>query len=208
MFRAADGDRNAELSNANESFADHRVTGDPPCSGIKMFGAAEGGDRAISLTLTCDPFSRLSCCAQQHAPRSTAHAPRSTEITRRRSRVSVRGITRSLRGLVQCAGAAWSVFRAAERSDRAISLTLTCDPFRGRDRQAARTSAVYTVTGAAWSVSTTSRNGVMRDCRPSAPATRRRDRTPAKSDSRHAGTAPAWRPAHTAAFGGCICYIS
>jgi hypothetical protein len=29
---AADGDRNAELSNANKSFADHRVTGDPPCS--------------------------------------------------------------------------------------------------------------------------------------------------------------------------------
>jgi hypothetical protein len=28
----ADGDRNAELSNANKSFADHRVTGDPPCS--------------------------------------------------------------------------------------------------------------------------------------------------------------------------------
>jgi hypothetical protein len=26
----ADGDRNAELSNANKSFADHRVTGDPP----------------------------------------------------------------------------------------------------------------------------------------------------------------------------------
>jgi hypothetical protein len=26
-----DGDRNAGLSNANESFADHRVTGDPPC---------------------------------------------------------------------------------------------------------------------------------------------------------------------------------
>jgi hypothetical protein len=29
---AADGDRNAELSNANKSFADHRVTGEPPCS--------------------------------------------------------------------------------------------------------------------------------------------------------------------------------
>jgi hypothetical protein len=29
---AADGDRNAELSNANKSFADRRVTGDPPCS--------------------------------------------------------------------------------------------------------------------------------------------------------------------------------
>ncbi len=29
---ATDGDRNAELSNANKSFADHRVTGDPPCS--------------------------------------------------------------------------------------------------------------------------------------------------------------------------------
>jgi hypothetical protein len=29
---AVDGDRNAELSNANKSFADHRVTGDPPCS--------------------------------------------------------------------------------------------------------------------------------------------------------------------------------
>ena len=28
--READGDRNAELSNANKSFADHRVTGDPP----------------------------------------------------------------------------------------------------------------------------------------------------------------------------------
>jgi hypothetical protein len=135
-----------------------------------MFGAAERGDGAISLTLTCDPFSRLSCCAQQHAPRSTAraprstahaprstahaprstahaprstaHAPRSKEITRRRSHGSVRGTTRSLRGLVQCAGAAWSMFRAAERSDRAISLTRTCDPFRGRDRQAARTSAV------------------------------------------------------------------
>ena len=76
------------------------------------------------------------------APRSTARTPRSTEITRRRSHVSVRGITRSLRGLVQCAGAAWSVLRAAERSDRVISLTRTCDPFRGRDRQAARTSAV------------------------------------------------------------------
>jgi hypothetical protein len=30
--QAADGDRNAELSNANKSFADHRVTGDPPSS--------------------------------------------------------------------------------------------------------------------------------------------------------------------------------
>jgi hypothetical protein len=28
----ADGDRNAELSNANKSFAARRVTGDPPCS--------------------------------------------------------------------------------------------------------------------------------------------------------------------------------
>jgi hypothetical protein len=28
----ADGDGNAELSNANKSFANHRVTGDPPCS--------------------------------------------------------------------------------------------------------------------------------------------------------------------------------
>jgi hypothetical protein len=31
----ADGDRNAELSNANKSFADRRVTGDPPCSSPK-----------------------------------------------------------------------------------------------------------------------------------------------------------------------------
>jgi hypothetical protein len=29
--RAPDGDRNAELSNANKSFVDRRVTGDPPC---------------------------------------------------------------------------------------------------------------------------------------------------------------------------------
>jgi hypothetical protein len=29
---ASDGDRNAALSNADKSFADHRVTGDPPCS--------------------------------------------------------------------------------------------------------------------------------------------------------------------------------
>jgi hypothetical protein len=27
-MQPADGDRNAELSNANKSFADHRVTGD------------------------------------------------------------------------------------------------------------------------------------------------------------------------------------
>jgi hypothetical protein len=32
LVEAADGDRNAELSNANKSFADRRVTGDPPCS--------------------------------------------------------------------------------------------------------------------------------------------------------------------------------
>jgi hypothetical protein len=32
LVRRADGDRNAELSNANKSFADRRVTGDPPCS--------------------------------------------------------------------------------------------------------------------------------------------------------------------------------
>jgi hypothetical protein len=30
--QSADADRNAELSNANKSFADRRVTGDPPCS--------------------------------------------------------------------------------------------------------------------------------------------------------------------------------
>jgi hypothetical protein len=29
---AADGDRDAELSHANKSFADHHVTGDPPRS--------------------------------------------------------------------------------------------------------------------------------------------------------------------------------
>jgi hypothetical protein len=29
---AVDGDRSAELSHANKSFADRRVTGDPPCS--------------------------------------------------------------------------------------------------------------------------------------------------------------------------------
>jgi hypothetical protein len=37
MRRVADGDRNAELSNANKSFADHRVTGDPPCSSPRRF---------------------------------------------------------------------------------------------------------------------------------------------------------------------------
>jgi hypothetical protein len=32
LCHSSDGDRNTELSNANKSFADHRVTGDPPCS--------------------------------------------------------------------------------------------------------------------------------------------------------------------------------
>jgi hypothetical protein len=31
-LKTADGDRNAELSSANKSFADRRVTGDPSCS--------------------------------------------------------------------------------------------------------------------------------------------------------------------------------
>jgi hypothetical protein len=36
----ADGDRNAALSNANKSFADHRVTGDPPCSSPRRTAAS------------------------------------------------------------------------------------------------------------------------------------------------------------------------
>jgi hypothetical protein len=36
----ADGDGNAELSNANKSFADHRVTGDPPCSSPRRRAAS------------------------------------------------------------------------------------------------------------------------------------------------------------------------
>jgi hypothetical protein len=36
----ADGDRNAELSNANKSFADHRGTGDPPCSSPRRRAAS------------------------------------------------------------------------------------------------------------------------------------------------------------------------
>jgi hypothetical protein len=40
---AADGDRNAELSKADKSFADRRVTGDPspPCSGSQCTGEAQ-----------------------------------------------------------------------------------------------------------------------------------------------------------------------
>jgi hypothetical protein len=37
---AADGDGNAELSNANKSFADRRVTGDPLCSGPRRRAAS------------------------------------------------------------------------------------------------------------------------------------------------------------------------
>jgi hypothetical protein len=40
FVRSADGDRNAELSNANESFADHRVTVDPPCSSPRRRAAS------------------------------------------------------------------------------------------------------------------------------------------------------------------------
>jgi hypothetical protein len=36
----ADGCRNAELSNANKSFADRRVTGDPPCSSPRRRAAS------------------------------------------------------------------------------------------------------------------------------------------------------------------------
>ena len=32
FMNTADGDRSAELSNANKSYADRRVTGNPPCS--------------------------------------------------------------------------------------------------------------------------------------------------------------------------------
>jgi hypothetical protein len=38
--READGDRNAELSNADKSFADRRVTGDPPCSSPRRRAAS------------------------------------------------------------------------------------------------------------------------------------------------------------------------
>jgi hypothetical protein len=37
---SADGDRNAELSNANESSADRRVTGGPPCSSPRRSAAS------------------------------------------------------------------------------------------------------------------------------------------------------------------------
>jgi hypothetical protein len=37
---AANGDRNAELSNANKSFTYHRVTGDPPCSSPRRRAAS------------------------------------------------------------------------------------------------------------------------------------------------------------------------
>jgi hypothetical protein len=40
LSRVDDGDRNAALSNANKSFADHRVTGDPPGSSPRRRAAS------------------------------------------------------------------------------------------------------------------------------------------------------------------------
>jgi hypothetical protein len=48
--RTADGDRNEEPSNANKSFADHRVTGDPPRSSPRRsVKGADGLTRPAAL---------------------------------------------------------------------------------------------------------------------------------------------------------------
>jgi hypothetical protein len=53
----ADGDRSAELSNANKSFADHRVTGDPPCSSPRR--------RAASTQIRAPPRHRDSALTRR-----------------------------------------------------------------------------------------------------------------------------------------------
>jgi hypothetical protein len=62
---APDGDRSAELSNANKSFADRRVTGDPPYSSPRRRAAST---QILESTLASDRLHAESASRSLRAP--------------------------------------------------------------------------------------------------------------------------------------------
>jgi hypothetical protein len=70
---AADGDRNAGLSNANKSFADHRVTGDPPCSSPRRRAAST---QTLESTNNHKPYIIERRCASRVRIRTAVGLPR------------------------------------------------------------------------------------------------------------------------------------